>query len=278
MMERFASFDGRQIAYEVTGEGPAVLCLAGLTRPMADFEALAARLSARYRLVRMDYRGRGQSDWADNPVAEYTPIVEGQDAAQLLARLGVERAAIIGTSRGGLIGMGLAAQSPAMVSCLVLNDVGPVLEPAGLEAIRTYLGREPVFASFEAAAEALAESYGARFRGLGQADWLAHARRTWLDRDGQPALAYDPRLRDAMEAAMAGPLPDLWSVFEGIEVPVLALRGANSDLLSEGTFAEMRRRKPALRAVTVPDRGHVPFLDEPVAVDAIDFFLAEHAT
>jgi len=274
---RFASADGRRIAYDVAGAGPAVLCLPGLTRNMRDFEAVGAHLTPRHRVVRMDYRGRGGSDWAADPMAEYTPMVEGGDAALLMEHLGIARAAILGTSRGGLIGMGLAAKAPGMVSCLVLNDVGPVVEPAGLAAIMGYLGREPGFPDFETAAAGLEASFGPRFPGLGRAAWLAQARRIFRDEGGRPALDYDPRLRDAVEAALAAGPADLWPLFDAIEVPILALRGEHSDLLSPATLAEMQARKPGLVAVTVPDRGHVPFLDEPVAVAAIDAFLAEHA-
>ncbi|MDT8344430.1 MAG: alpha/beta hydrolase [Thermohalobaculum sp.] len=276
-IRRFASADGRRIAYAQAGAGPAVLCLPGLTRSMRDFADVAARLARGYRVVRLDYRGRGGSDRAENPLAEYTPMVEGGDAALLMAHLGIARAAILGTSRGGLIGMGLAAKAPAMVSCLILNDVGPVVEPAGLAAIMDYLGREPGFADFAAAAAGLRRSYGAQVAGLDHADWLAFARRIYRDEGGRPALDYDPRLRESVEAAIAAGPADLWPLFDAIEVPILVLRGANSDLLSAATLAQMQARKPGLIAVTVPDRGHVPFLDEPVAVAAIDAFLAEHA-
>jgi len=274
---RFASADGQQIAYDVTGAGPSVLCLPGLTRNMRDFEAIAAHLAPRHRVLRMDYRGRGGSDWAESPVAEYTPMVEGGDAALLLAHLGIARTAILGTSRGGLIGMGLAAKAPGVGSCLILNDVGPVVEPAGIETIMGYLGRDPGFADFDAAAAALHRTYAASFPGLGRAAWHAQARRIFRDEGGRPALDYDPRLRESVAAAIEAGPADLWPLFDAIEVPVLVLRGANSDILSEATLARMQARKPGLVAVSVPDRGHVPFLDEPVALAAIDAFLAEHA-
>ncbi|MBK0401036.1 alpha/beta hydrolase [Limibaculum sp. M0105] len=274
---RFASADGRRIAYDVAGDGPAVLCLPGLTRSMRDFEPIAAHLASRHRVLRMDYRGRGGSDWAEAPCAEYTPMVEGGDAALLLAHLGIARTAILGTSRGGLIGMGLAAKAPAMVSCLILNDVGPVIEPAGIEAILGYLGRDPGFPDFDAAAAGLHRAHAASFPDLDRAAWLAQARRIFRDEGGRPALDYDPRLREAVEAALAAGPADLWPLFDEIEVPILVLRGANSEVLSPATLAQMQARKPGLVAVTVPDRGHVPFLDEPVALAAIDTFLAEHA-
>jgi pimeloyl-ACP methyl ester carboxylesterase len=243
---------------------------------MRDFEGIGQHLAPRHRVVRMDYRGRGASDHAEDPVAEYTPQVEGGDAALLLAHLGIGRAAILGTSRGGLIGMGLAAKAPALVSCLVLNDVGPVVEPEGIAAIMSYLGVPPAFADFAEAGRALRLMLGADFPTVTAQEWEDEARRLFRDEGGRPALDYDPRLREAVATAIEAGAADLWPLWDAIEVPVLVIRGANSRILSEATLAEMLARKPATRAVTVPDRGHVPFLTEPVAAGAISAFLAEH--
>ena len=156
MTRYFGAPDGRRLAYQDTGgAGPVVLCLAGLTRNARDFAGLAAHLAPRYRVLRLDARGRGLSEWAGDPVAEYTVPVEAGDALALLDHLEVPRAAIIGTSRGGLQGMMIGATAPGRVSCLVLNDIGPVIEPRGLDNIMGYLGIEPEAASFEARAAAL---------------------------------------------------------------------------------------------------------------------------
>ncbi|MEM9736069.1 MAG: alpha/beta fold hydrolase, partial [Pseudomonadota bacterium] len=159
----------------------------------------------------------------------------------------------------------------------VLNDVGPVLEESGLAFILTYLGRAPDFESFAAAGDALARLYAESFPGIDRAGWEAYARRTFAEEAGRPTLSYDPRLREAVEAAMAEPFPDLWPLYAVIGCPILALRGANSGLLSAETLAEMTARHAATTAVTVPDRGHVPFLDEPAVLAALLPFLEAHA-
>ena len=312
MTKHFESMDGRRLAYQDTGgDGPAVLCLAGLIRNARDFAGLAAHLAPRYRVLRLDSRGRGLSEWADDPVAEYTVQIETQDAMRLLYHLGIKRTAVIGTSRGGILGMMMGAGAPGRLSCLVLNDVGPVIEPEGLAYIMSYLGRDPGFESFEVAAEALERNMGAAFPDLLPKQWLGFARTIYSEEDGRPGLSYDPRLREAVEAAMENAPADLWIFFDALRIlpaftlmpgepvpsqgeleqmgrdfeangpkglPILTIRGASSNILSVETLAEMARRRPDMAHVTVANRGHVPFLDEPEAVTAIDEFLERHAT
>ncbi len=284
MTRYFAAPDGRRLAYQDSGgEGPAVLCLAGLTRNARDFAGLAAHLAqgpnGRYRVLRLDSRGRGLSEWADDPIAEYTEPVEAGDALALLDHLEVPRAAIIGTSRGGILGLVIGATAPERLSCLVLNDIGPVIEPQGLNDIMGYLGIEPKAASFEALAAALERAMGAAFPDLSARQWRGFARTIYRDEGGRPRLSYDARLRQAVEAAMQGAPADLWHFFDMLAgLPMLAIRGENSDILSAETLAEMARRRPDMTHVTVANRGHAPFLDEPEAVAAIDEFLERHAT
>jgi len=279
----FEAPDRRRLAYQDTGgAGPAVLCLAGLTRNARDFAGLAAHLAPLYRVLRLDARGRGLSEWAGewagDPVAEYTVPVEAGDALALLDHLGVARAAIVGTSRGGLLGMMIGATAPRRLSCLVLNDIGPVIEPRGLDNIMGYLGVEPKAASFEALAVVLERAMGAEFPDLSPRQWRGFARTIYRDEGGRPRLSYDARLRDAVEAALQGVPADLWALFDALaRLPILTIRGGNSDILSAETLAEMVRRRPDMARVTVPNRGHAPFLDEPAAVAAIDEFLARHA-
>ena len=278
MTDFFDAPDGRRIAYADTGgSGPAVICLPGITRNMADFADLAAHLAPRFRVVRTDYRGRGASGWAKDPLAEYTPIVEGGDVMALAAHLGIPRAALIGTSRGGIIGMLLAAGQPQFVSALVLNDIGAVVERAGLDFIMTYIGLDPRLPDFDAAAARLKTVSGGDFPTLSDADWMAHARRTFRDEGGRPALNYDPALREATAVALEKSPPDLWRVFDAITAPILTIRGANSNILTAATLAEMAKRRADMAHVTIADRGHVPFLDEPEALAAIDAFLETHA-
>lgn len=282
MTRYFEAPDGRRLAYQDTGgTGPVVLCLAGLTRNARDFAGLAAHLAegpnGRYRVLRLDSRGRGLSDWADDAIAEYTVPVEAGDALALLDHLEVARAAIVGTSRGGILGMMIGATAPGRLSCLVLNDIGPVVEPRGLDNIMGYLGIEPEAARFREAAAALEKSMGPAFPDLSALQWLGFARTIYRDEGGRPRLSYDARLRDAVEAALAGAPADLWALFDALAgLPILTIRGENSDILSAETLAEMARRRPDMAHVTVTNRGHAPFLDEPAAVAAIDEFLERH--
>ena len=279
MIRHFTAPDGRRLAYRAEGSGPAVLCLAGLTRDGRDFDALAAHLAGRFRVLRLDSRGRGASGWAKDPQAEYSVPVEAGDALALLDHLEIPRAAVVGTSRGGILGMVLGATAPGRLTCLALNDVGPAIEPAGLEAIMSYLGIEPTARSFETLARTLQASTGADFPGVTEEQWLTVARRIYRDDNGRPRLSYDPRLRDAVAAAMAQPMPDLWPLIDALAgLSLLTIRGENSNIFSAATLSEMTRRRPDMAHVTVPGRGHVPFLDEPEALAAIDTFLETHAT
>lgn len=276
-MQHFTSSDGRRIAFtDSGGTGPAVLCLAGLTRDSRDFGPLTPHLTPGFRMIAMDYRGRGASDHAKDPVTEYQLPVEGRDAVELLDHLGLARAALIGTSRGGMIGMGLAATMPARISAMVLNDIGPVIDLNGIALIMTYLGRPIPHTDLDAAAAAFLALYGDSAPDLTHADWRAYAERTFHMRDARPVLSYDPRLREAVEASIPDAPPDLWPLFEAVACPLLVLRGANSNILSAKTVAEMARRKPALTAVEVPNRGHCPLLDEPAVLDAMIPFLETH--
>jgi len=261
-MRSFTSSDGLTLAFRDEGTGVPVLCLAGLTRNSSDFDDLAHQIGSEARLIRLDYRGRGASDF-DPTYQNYTVPVEARDALELLDYLGIPKAVIVGTSRGGLISMILAASAKDRLLGVVLNDIGPEIDPVGLEQIMSYLGRAPSAKTYEDAALGFESFYAERFKNVPQERWEVCARR-WLkeDEDGL-ALTYDPKLRDAIEESAAQPAPDLWPFFDALEgVPLALIRGANSDLLSEETTAEMQRRRPDMSFANVPDRGHVPFLDE----------------
>ncbi len=281
-LRRFRAADGRRLAFRDSGgPGPAVLCLAGLTRNSRDFDDLAALLAPRYRVIRLDSRGRGGSDRAEDPIAEYSVPVEAGDAIALLDHLGIRRVALIGTSRGGILSMAIAGGQPERVSAVVLNDVGAVIEAAGLLRIMATLGRAPRAQSFEEAAETLCAENGAQFPDVPKAEWLRHARRLFdVGPAGAPVLAYDPKLRLAVASAMdvgEGPVV-LWPLFEALKAaPVLVIRGENSDILTAATADRMRQEHPGLQLVSLKNRGHAPFLNEPEAAAAIDAFLAAHA-
>lgn len=253
-----------------------VVCLPGLTRNHRDFAALAERLAVTRRVICPDMRGRGNSDRDPEP-GNYNVLRETQDIAHVLDTLRVPRAAFIGSSRGGLQIMVLAVLRPALIGAAVLNDVGPRLEKRGLVRIVATLSlAKDSYPDWEAATDAVRQSNAPQFPGLGEADWRAMARCLMAEVDGQPRPDYDWHIAQAARMATDEGPPELWPQFLALEGrPVLAIRGALSDILSADTLAEMHRLMPGLRSVTLPDRGHVPFLDEPPAVAAIEALLEE---
>lgn len=266
----FTASDGTRLAYADEGEGLPLLCLPGLTRTGGDFDYLAPHLPD-VRLIRPDYRGRGASSWSG--AASYTVPQEARDVLELLDHLGLGQVATLGTSRGGLIGMMLAAVAKERLLGLCLNDVGPVIERAGLERIFDYVGRNPAARSHEALAEALPRLMTG-FVHVPPERWLAEARLHYRETAEGLRITYDPALREAFLAAFEGETPDLWPLFDACAgLPLALIRGANSDLLSEATVAEMRRRRPDMICAEVPDRAHIPFLDEPESLAAIHAFL-----
>lgn len=270
-MPRFTTSDGVSLHFSDEGRGLPLLCLAGLTRDPHDFDYVAPHLTD-VRLIRMDYRGRGQSDWA--PYETYQIPVEARDALELLDHLGLEQAAVLGTSRGGLIAMVLAATAKDRLLGVALNDIGPEIAESGLAVIKDYLGRNPPWKSFEEAAKKRAAAMTA-FENVPESRWLQEARTLYRMGETGLVIPYDPKLRDAVLEAGAQPTPDLWPLFDALAgLPLCAIRGANSDLLSESCFAEMQARRPDMIAAQVPGRGHIPFLDEPEALDALHRWLA----
>lgn len=265
-MPLYRSTDGLNLHYTDEGSGPPLLCLPGLTRNGHDFDHVAPHLGG-FRLIRPDYRGRGLSDWADP--ASYTIPQEAQDILALMDHLGLERAAILGTSRGGLIAMVLGAIAAARITAVAFVDIGPVIEEAGLDVIKGYLGKTPPQKTWEEAAAARARLW-TRFEGVPMDRWRAEVRAHYDQTPEGLVLRYDPRLRDAVLGAGAQPAPDLWPLYDALAGKPLALiRGVNSDLLSKATAEEMARRCPDLIRAEVPGRGHVPFLDEPEALAAL---------
>ena len=255
--------DGTRLHYTDEGTGTPLLCLPGLTRNGHDFDHVAPHLPG-VRLIRPDYRGRGQSDWADP--ATYTVPHEAADILALLDHLGLPRAAILGTSRGGFIAMTLAAMAKHRLIGVALNDIGPVIEPRGLSVIESYIGKAPPLQTYEEAARARAAQW-THFSGVPHSRWLAEVQAHYRETPEGLALRYDPALGDAFRAGGAQPLPDLWPIFDALAgLPLALVRGANSDLLSAATADEMSRRRPDMRRADVPGRGHVPFLDEPEAL------------
>ncbi|MBO9455061.1 alpha/beta hydrolase [Paracoccus sp. R12_1] len=271
MTQFFTAEDGARLAYDDQGQGLPVLCLAGLTRNMADFDYVAPHLPG-VRLIRMDYRGRGQSDHTG--AGTYTVPQEGKDALALLNHLGIDKAAVLGTSRGGLIGLLLAAAAHDRLLGLCLNDVGPEIEKAGLDRIFDYVGRNPRAHTHQELADKLPAAMPG-FANVPEGRWLSDARRHYDETPDGLKIRYDQTLRDAFLDAFKGEQPDLWPLWQATAgLPVALIRGANSDLLSADVAARMQRLRPDMIFAEVPDRAHVPWLDEAESLDAVKHWLA----
>lgn len=261
--------------------GIPLVCLPGLTRNSADFDPLARAIAAGgackpRRVLALDYRGRGLSDYDPN-WRNYNLEVENADILAVLTAAKVDRAIFVGTSRGGIHAMGLSATRPDVVEAVVLNDIGPVLDPAGVARIASYVGKTPVPLSLPEAVAVLKGMMADRFTALGEADWIACARATFVDESGKFGLRYDENLMRAFaEIATVTPLPTFWPWFEALKQhPVLAIRGANSDLFSAETLAEMTLRHEGCAAHVVEGQGHAPLLNDAATIDRICRFVAQ---
>jgi pimeloyl-ACP methyl ester carboxylesterase len=249
-----------------------IVCLHGLTRNARDFADFAERCSPRFRVLALDFRGRGESAFDPLPM-RYNPLTYAADVIELLDRLGIDQAIFVGTSLGGLVTMTIAAMSPQRIAAAILNDIGPELNPVGIERIQSYVGKDPRFASWDDAAAALASNQGAAFPNYGPDEWLAMARRTCREENGEVRFDYDMAIVVPFERSPA-PTIDLWPLFKALgQKPLLVVRGAISELLSASSLEAMHVAVPDLQSVTVPDVGHAPMLDEPEALAAIDRFL-----
>ena len=275
-MANFQTSDGVTLFYtdDATDAVP-VLCLSGLTRNSTDFSYIDGLLPDA-RLIKMDYRGRGKSDWVAD-FTTYSVAREAQDALELMDHLGIEKFAILGTSRGGLIAMTLGAMCMDRILGVAMNDIGPELDAQGLAAIMVFLGRAPVWKTY---AEAAAARSGvmAGFANVPDSRWREEVEKQHHQTPQGLINTYDPKLRDAVAASSLQAIPDLWPFFTAFtHVPVALIRGANSDLLSAESFARMQRELPDALAVTVADRGHIPFLDEPEALATLRAWIARLA-
>lgn len=283
--DRFwSSRDGLKLHFrDYAGPGKAgdgkrvpVLCLHGLTRNARDFDVLAPRLAKERRVICPDMRGRGDSDYAKDS-ASYTPVQYCEDVLALLEQEGIERFVAIGTSLGGLMTMGLATVIADRIAGVVINDVGPRLEPAGLARIKDYVGQGRSYPTWVHAARGIEAAQGASHPGQPLDFWIGMVKRIMtLTSNGRIVFDYDMKIAEPFLDFDVENQPDLWPAWEAFaDRPVLIVRGALSDLLSEATLSEMLRRLPAAKAVTLPNVGHAPTLDEPKAVEAIERLLAQ---
>jgi pimeloyl-ACP methyl ester carboxylesterase len=255
-----------------------VVCLPGLARTVADFDALAPALAdgqQRRRVIAIDSRGRGQSDY-DSNADNYSLAVELADVVTVLTALEIGPAVFVGSSRGGILTMLLAVAHPAALAGAVLHDIGPVIEPKGLARIKGYVGKLPQPRSFAEGGEILRRLFDAQFPKLSATQWLAAAERTWKMDDGELVPTYDVRLaRTLAEFDIERPLAPLWNEFGALaRVPVLVIRGANSDILSAETVTAMGERHRAMESIEVPDQGHVPALEGDLIATVAQFVAA----
>lgn len=270
-MQFFTTSDGVKLAYYDQGTGVPLLCLAGLTRNSDDFNFVAPHLQ-HVRLIRLDYRGRGHSEWAD-PMS-YTKEREALDIIELLDHLNLDKIAILGTSRGGMIATYLGLENSHRLLGVCLNDIGPEVAPQGIELINQYLGKPPPFKTYDQAAIARSQMPG--FDGVPMERWQQDVRHIFGKGPDGLTLTYDPDLRLAFMAAAKKPPPDRWPSFGGLKgIPLALIRGENSNILSHETTAKMRHRRPDMIFSEVKNRGHIPFLDEPESLSVIQKFLEQ---
>lgn len=252
---------------------PPLLCLHGLTRNARDFAAFCERYSPRWRVIALEFRGRGSSDFDPLP-DRYTPVTYAGDVLQLLNALMIERAIFVGTSLGGIVTMAVAAMAPQRIAAAILNDVGPELTGAGLERIRSFVGKEARFASWEEAAGTIAKNNRHSHPRYSDSDWLAMAHRLCREEKGEILFDYDMAIAAPFETHGPAPKIDMWPLFKALgQKPLLVIRGEISDLMSAEALEKMHSAVPDMKSVTVPDVGHAPMLEEPEAVAAIDRFL-----
>ncbi|HTG37833.1 alpha/beta hydrolase [Sphingomonas sp.] len=265
--------------YPGRADRPPILCLPGLTRNARDFERLAARLSPDWRVIAVELRGRGESGYARDPMS-YVPLAYLQDVERLVDELALERVVSFGTSLGGILTMLLAATGRPPLAGVLLNDVGPELERAGLDRIRGYVGKSVQYPTWMHAARALADANADVYPRYGIEQWLDMAKRLYrLTSTGRIVLDYDMKVAEPFRVPGNEAGPDMWAAFDALKsVPSLLVRGDRSDILSDAVAQRMAARLDTVERVTVPDTGHAPTLDEPECQAAIDRLLARIAT
>jgi pimeloyl-ACP methyl ester carboxylesterase len=261
----FTVRDGLKLHYrDYPGDAgkPPLLCLPGLTRNARDFTQLAERYSPRFRVLALEFRGRGHSEYDPKP-ERYLPPTYAHDVIELLEQLAVPQVILVGTSLGGLVTMLLAVMAPQRVAAAILNDIGPEIADAGVDRIKTYVGRGARFKSWDEAADAIAANTRA-FENYTHDDWVRMAKRNCREENGQIVFDYDQAIAVPFNDSAPSPQFDMWPLFNALaQKPLLVIRGAKSDLLSAEAFDKMRAAAPDMKVAVVPGVGQAPYLTEP---------------
>jgi pimeloyl-ACP methyl ester carboxylesterase len=273
----WTSSDGLRLHYrdhDGPSDRPPLVCLPGLTRNARDFEPVADRYAGKWRVLSLDFRGRGMSEYDLNPI-NYSPPTYAADVVRLLDELGFDRIVLLGTSLGGLVTMILAALIHNRIAGAMLNDIGPEIDQAGIERIRGYVGRQSEFASWEELTNALAARNADVYPGYSAEQWEVFARRICSEREGRIGFDYDMAISNNFNRAPNSPAATAWPHYQAlIGIPLLILRGELSDLLDGEVARKMAESLPDAELVIVPNVGHAPTLDEPEAIAGIDRLLA----
>ena len=272
----WTSFDGLNLHYrdyDGSTDRPPLLCLHGLTRNSRDFEDFADRYAGRFRVIAVDFRGRGRSDH-DPDATHYVPLTYAGDLLKLLGENGIDSAIFVGTSLGGLVTMLVAAMQPQRIAGAILNDIGPDVDRPGIDRIRTYVGKGVRFRDWDEAGAYVASINNNLPVTFTAEDWVRFARRLCRQEGDAVVFDYDPAIVEAFDQPEPAEPFDMWPLFRTLaQKPLLVVRGEKSDLLSAATAEAMRGTSDDVDLVTVPGVGHAPTLDEPEAAAAIDRFL-----
>ncbi|MFL6727927.1 MAG: alpha/beta fold hydrolase [Sphingomicrobium sp.] len=252
---------------------PPILCLPGLTRNSRDFAEFAERYSPRFRVLTLEFRGRGDSQHDPLPM-RYNPLTYAGDVIELLDQLNIDQAIFVGTSLGGLVTMTIAAMAPQRIAATILNDIGPDVDASGIDRILSYVGKDRRFRNWDEAADAIAANYGASFDRYSHEDWVKMAKRNCREDNGEIRFDYDMAIAEPFKTTGPTPKIDMWPLLQALaRKPLLVIRGAKSDLLTAATAEKMQALAPDIRFAVVDGVGHAPELNEAEAVAAIDAFL-----
>ncbi len=261
--------------YNIAPDGaPTVLCMPGLTRNSKDFAGIAEHLAPNFRVICVEQRGRGFSDWDTDPT-RYRPDVYVGDMIALLKHLNLEKIIALGTSLGGLMTMMLNAMHPGIFRAAIINDIGPEVDPKGIARIMSYVGKGTPPKNWDEVIATTKTANAGVYPDFRDDEWLGFAQKLYTEENGVPVVQYDPAIKNNFESQSDQSAPDLWPVFDLMKtIPMVVIRGELSDILAPDTLTKMADIHPNLTPVTVPNKGHVPFLTEPECTEAIDMLLA----